>query len=183
MDGSGGVNEAALARLESRTQAGRGDDAQKLAPFAASDRKMILFHGYSDGFITPFRTIRFCQDWAMLRGGYEALGQHARLFMVPGMYHCNRGPGPNVFDALGALDQWVEHGRAPEQMMATKYTHDDRTQPVLRTMPLCSFPTQARYSGTGDVHNAASWSCTENQDLLKVGPNGASAGLVGPVRR
>jgi Tannase and feruloyl esterase len=54
---------------------------------------MILFHGYSDGFINPFRTIRFYQDWAKLRGGYEALGKNARLFMVPGMYHCNRGRG------------------------------------------------------------------------------------------
>jgi hypothetical protein len=69
------------------------------------------------------------------------------------------------------------------QMMATKYTHDDRTQPVLRTMPLCRFPTQARYSGHGDVNSAANWSCPANQELLQVGPNGASAGLVGPVRR
>lgn len=141
------------------------------------------FHGYSDGFINPFRTIRFYQDWAQLRGGYEALGKHALLFMVPGMYHCNRGPGPNFFGALGGLEQWVEHGRAPEQMIATKYTHDDRMQPVLRTMPLCSFPTQARYSGNGDVNSAANWSWPDNQDLLQVGPNGASAGLVGPVRR
>jgi feruloyl esterase len=103
--------------------------------------------------------------------------------MVPGMYHCNRGPGPNFFGALGGLEQWVEHGRAPEQMIATKYTHDDRMQPVLRTMPLCSFPTQARYSGNGDVNSAANWSWPDNQDLLQVGPNGASAGLVGPVRR
>jgi feruloyl esterase len=183
VDRRGVVNEVALARLEARTQAGRGDDPQKLAAFAASDRKMILFHGYSDGFINPFRTIRFYQDWAQLRGGYEALRKNARLFMVPGMYHCNRGPGPNFFDALGALEQWVEHSRAPEQMIATKYTNDDRTQPVLRAMPLCSFPTQARYSGTGDVNSAANWSCPENQDLLQVGPNGASAGLVGPVRR
>jgi feruloyl esterase len=147
-----------------------------------SERKMILFHGYSDGFINPFRSVRFYQDWAELRGGYEALGQHARLFMVRGMYHCNRGPGPNVFDALGALEQWVEHGRAPEQMMATKYANDDRMQPVLRTMPLCRFPTQARDSGSGAVHSAANWSCTANQDLLQVGANGASAGLVGPER-
>jgi hypothetical protein len=50
-------------------------------------------------------------------------------------------------------------------------------------MPLCSFPTQARYAGNGDVNSAANWSCPENQTLLQVGPNGASAGLVGPVRR
>jgi hypothetical protein len=67
-------------------------------------------------------------------------------------------------------------------MLVTKYTHDDWTQPVLRTMPLCRFPTQARSSGNGDVNSAANWSCPENQDLLQVGLNGASAGLVGPQR-
>lgn len=100
--------------------------------------------------------------------------------MVPGMYHCSRGPGPNVFDALGALEQWVEKGVAPEAIVATEYTNDELAQPALRTMPLCAFPRQAQYSGSGDVNNAANWSCTANEDLLQVGPNGASAGLVGP---
>jgi feruloyl esterase len=53
---------------------------------------------------------------------------------------------------------------------------------VLRTMPLCPFPTQARYSGSGDVNSAENWSCTENEDLLQVGANGTDAGLVGPAR-
>jgi len=70
----------------------------------------------------------------------------------PGVYHCNRGPGPNFFDALATLEQWVERGRAPDQMVATKYANDDSTQPALRT------------------------ACSENQDLLKIGPNGAGAG-------
>jgi feruloyl esterase len=182
VDRFGIVDEAALTLLEARTRAGRGDDPKRLAPFIASNRKMILFHGYSDDFINPFRTVRFYQDWAKLNGDFDVLAKHARLFMVPGMYHCNKGPGPNFFDALGALDQWVEHGRAPQQILATRYRNDDRAQPVLRTMPLCPFPAQARYSGKGDVNSAANWSCSENQDLLQVGPNGASAGLTTPPR-
>lgn len=56
--------------------------------------------------------------------------------------------------------------------------------PVVTSRPVWSVCTaQARYSGNGDVHSAANWSCPANQDLLPVGPNGASAGLVGPVRR
>ena len=50
-------------------------------------------------------------------------------------------------------------------------------------MPLCKFPEQAEYNGTGDVNAAANWSCSANSDLLQVGPDGALAGLVGPVRR
>jgi putative cardiolipin synthase len=81
VDRDGVVDEAALAPLEARTQAGRGDDPKGLAPFIASNRKMILFHGDSDGFINPFRTVRFYQDWTTLNGGYDALAIHARLFM------------------------------------------------------------------------------------------------------
>jgi hypothetical protein len=80
------------------------------------------------------------------------LRKNARLFMIPGMYHCSKGPGPNFFDALTARDQWVEDGRAPETIVATKYANDDPTQAPGRMMPLCSFPTQARYTGTGDVN-------------------------------
>jgi feruloyl esterase len=179
----GVVAEAALALLEERTEAGRGDDPRKLGPFIASGRKMIMYHGYSDGFISPFRTIRFYQDWAEVARGREALGASARLFMVPGMVHCNRGPGPNFFDALGALEQWVEQGRPPERLVATKYTNDDRTKPERRAMPLCPFPTQARYTGIGGMYRAESWSCVENQGLLKVGPAGERAGLKAPLRR
>ena len=95
--------------------------------------------------------------------------------MVPGMYHGNKGP--NAFDALGALERWVEQGAAPEEMIATTYTNDDRTQPGLRTMPRCAFPKQARSSGSGDVNSAANRSCPFNEDLLQAGPSGALAGL------
>src|SRR5258708_13789575 len=36
-----------------------------------------------------------------------------------GMGHCGGGEGPNVFDKVGALEQWVEHGKAPETMNAS----------------------------------------------------------------
>ena len=182
VDGRGEVDDADLALLEARTEAGRGDDPRQLAPFLTSTRKLIMFHGYSDGFINPFRTVRFYEDWATLAGGYDRLQQSARLFMVPGMYHCSRGPGPNVFDALGALEQWVENGVEPERIVATKYENDDRAQRALRKMPLCIFPKRARYAGHGDVNSAANWSCPANEDLLQVGPNGARAGLDMPAR-
>ena len=59
VDRRGVVHHAALAQLEARTAAGRGDDPQQLAPFLAADRKLLLYHGYSDGFITPFRMFQF----------------------------------------------------------------------------------------------------------------------------
>ncbi len=178
VDSTGTVDSTALALIDLRTAAGRGDDPQGLSQFLQHDRKLIMYHGFSDGFINPFRTISFYEQWAALVGGYGALGANARLFMVPGMFHCGGGPGPNVFNGVtDAIEDWVEHGVAPDTLIATKYTNDDPTQAVTRTMPLCPFPTQARYSGTGPVNAAASWSCTPNEDLLQVGPDGISAGL------
>jgi feruloyl esterase len=84
---------------------------------------------------------------------------------------------------LKALEHWVENGIAPDSIVATKYTNDDQTMPPLRTMPLCKFPQQAQYSGSGDVNSAANWSCTANQDLLQVGLDGALAGQNGPPHR
>ncbi len=98
--------------------------------------------------------------------------------MVPGMVHCQGGPGPNTFDALTALERWVEHGRAPESIIATHYA-DNPAMPADRTMPLCPFPTQATFAGTGDVGSAANWNCQTNSKLLSVGPDGLDTGADG----
>jgi feruloyl esterase len=43
-----------------------------------------------------------------------------RLFMAPGMAHCGGGEGPNTFDALTALEQWREQGKAPTAIIASR---------------------------------------------------------------
>src|SRR3954453_14870299 len=58
-------------------------------------------------------------------GGLGATQEFARLFMVPGMDHCGIGTeGPGIsdtgIDPLTALEQWVEEGKAPDQLVATK---------------------------------------------------------------
>jgi len=93
----------------------------------------------------------------------EAQGA-VRLFMVPGMSHCLAGPGPNVFDALGTLDQWHQGGPAPERMTATKFDNDlfaylGFPAKLLRTRPLCAWPRIARWNGTGSTDDAANFSC------------------------
>ena len=48
----------------------------------------------------------------------------------------------------------------------------------MRTMPLCAFPEQARYSGTGDVNKAENWTCPAgNAAQLEVGSAGVAAGM------
>jgi feruloyl esterase len=106
---------------------------------------------------------------ARFGGDYSKVQQEVRLFMVPGMHHCSGGPGPNSFDTLTALEDWVEYGIAPDGIVATNATSG-------RSMPLCKYPEQAHYIG-GNVNDATSWRCEPNSDLLKIGEVGRKAGL------
>ena len=94
--------------------------------------------------------------------------------MVPGMLHCTGGPGPNTFETLSALENWVEKGVSPDGIVASHSTGNA----VDRTMPICAFPEQAHYKGTGEVTDAANWSCpSKDQSLVDVGTNGREAGV------
>jgi feruloyl esterase len=71
------------------------------------------------------------------------------------MFHCQGGVGPDRFDAVTAIVNWVENGKVPETLIATQMEGDK----VRRTRPLCPYPQVARYSGKGDVNEAANFSC------------------------
>lgn len=180
-----------LARLQQNSAAGDGDVPADSTEFFREGRKLIVYDGYSDGDITPFRTVQYYRALARIHGGYKALQRNARLFMVPGMAHCGGGPGPNSFgqlwapsgssaenDIVAAMEDWVEKGRTPKSIIATKFEQDDPSRPVVRTMPLCPFPAMARYKGSGDVKAAANWSCpADDERLLKIGRAGREAGV------
>jgi feruloyl esterase len=121
--------------------------------------------------------VKFYEDLAAAQGGYDKVGRNVRLFMVPNMQHCASGSGPNVFDTLTALEDWVEQGKAPDTIQARHFTGNSWKQPVDRTMPLCPFPAAAIYREQGDVNDAANWSCSANRKMLEVGETGVEAGL------
>jgi len=173
----GYIDDDTLATYDARTGAGNASDPDGYGRFIRRGGKLIIYHGYSDPALTPFRTTNLYDQLAAAHGGYGALQASVRLFMVPGMQHCIGGPGPNVFDTLTPLDAWVQGGTAPDSIPAAHHVNNDPAQAVDRTMPLCPYPTQATYDGAGDVNAAGSWSCAPNQQLLQVGPNGAQAGL------
>jgi feruloyl esterase len=134
-----------------------------LRPFRDSGGKLIVYHGWSDPDISPLASIdyfdRVVDVIAGESGTRSALRdtqEFYRLFMVPGMAHCSGGPGPDRFDALTALENWVERGVAPETMTASKIIDDE----VVRTRPLCVHPEMATYNGSGDSDDAANFSCT-----------------------
>jgi feruloyl esterase len=173
IESKGVVKTVALNLVYSRLAADVPDDPSAYAAYFAKGGKLLIYHGYDDLIISPYSSIWFYEDLAQDNGGYEKLQQNARLFMVPGMQHCVTGAGPNVFDTLSALEQWVEKGIAPDAIPATHSKNDA----VDRTMPLCKFPEKAHYKGSGDPNSVSNWSCPQNdKSLLAVGPNGIQAG-------
>ena len=116
-----------------------------------------------DPLVTPQLTVEFYEALAKRSGGLRAAQGFARLFMVPGMDHCGIGTeGPGIsdtgIDPLTALEQWVEQGKAPEELVATKAASGGQT---LWRRPVCAYPTVARYKGSGDVSDPASFTCAE----------------------
>ena len=94
-------------------------------------------------------------------GGQAAAMEFARLFLVPGMDHCGfQAGGPGVhqtgFDPLPALEKWVEEGIPPESIVMTKTDEAGATE---WTRPVCVYPNVATYAGTGDIKDAANWTC------------------------
>ncbi len=85
----------------------------------------------------------------------QQVADSIRLFMVPGMAHCSGGEGPNNFDMVTAMEQWVEQGKAPEHILASRVV-DGKT---VRTRPLCPYPQVAVYTGTGSTDDAANFTC------------------------
>jgi len=170
------IDDRALDLFDDRTEAGDADIPRKLERFLAQNRKLLVYHGFSDPALPAFRTIRHYEALAQLTG-LDKLRKNMRLFMVPAMHHCGGGPGPNLFDTISALEKWVENGQAPDAIPATHFVNNNPALGVDRTMPLCAFPEEAQYSGSGDVNSAANWACTPNRRLLEVGPNGRQAGL------
>ena len=61
-----------------------------------------------------------------------------------------------------ALEQWVEQGTAPDEIIATKYINDlDHSKGVKMTRPLCPSPQFAKYKGSGDTNDAANFTCVK----------------------
>jgi feruloyl esterase len=117
--------------------------------------KILMYHGWSDQLIAPQNSINYYNRVVEARGGQGRTTDDIRLFMVPGMAHCGGGDGPNSFDALDALEQWVEHKKAPTQVIASRTSGGV----TVRTRPLCPYPEIAIYNGSGSTDEAANFTC------------------------
>jgi hypothetical protein len=121
--------------------------------FIAHGGKLIAMHGLSDEVISPNQTIAFYRG-LIERYGQEKVDAFMRLYMVPGFQHGN-GVFQPAWDELGALDEWVTNGVAPETLTGS----DIAPATNGRTRPICRYPNYPRYMGVGSINVAASFKC------------------------
>ena len=126
-----------------------------LRAFRDRGGKLLQYHGWNDQLISAQNSIDYYESVRSFFGGDAAVTAFYRLFMAPGMAHCSGGTGPNTFDMQAALEQWVERGIAPDQVIATRAINGV----VDRSRPLCPYPKKAVYTGKGDTNEAASFTC------------------------
>jgi len=175
-----------VTRLGKAMRMGTGDIPENAAKFIKLDHKLLIWANLSDHLLTPYMSINYYKRLARMYGGYARLQNNVRLFGLPGTAHCSGGgigDGPGSFDALAAIEDWVEHRHAPDALPATLYQASpygvDFSKPGGRTMPLCKFPEMARYDGKGDVRDGANWRCPEGDTgMLRIGETGRQAGVI-----
>ena len=140
-----------------------------IGAFKANGGKLITYQGWADPVVNPMDTIAYYNQVNTAQGSQAATDSFFRLFMVPGMGHCNGGTGPVAFgnqggpvpnptpanDVLMAMDRWVDKGIAPDSIVASKVT----SGAVTATRPLCAYPKKAVYNGSGSTDDAANFSC------------------------
>lgn len=162
------LDDAVKAADEKTARVLNATDAN-LSAFQSRGGKLIIYHGWNDPAIPAMNTIHYYE--AVLRTlGEKDVNSFVRLYMIPGMQHCEGGPGADSFDAPGdgesrqgdprhdiqaAMQAWLEKGIAPATIVAAHYEGGK----LKMTRPLCPYPEEARYKGKGDSNDAANFVC------------------------
>ncbi|SIO50498.1 feruloyl esterase [Rhodovulum sp. ES.010] len=112
------------ARLAAMASVYNADDPD-ISAFRAAGGKMIVWHGWADAIVTPYKTVDWYEKAAEVAGGEDALNENVALFMVPGLDHCGLQPGPTGLsqadlDPLTPLEAWLADGTAPRSIMAAE---------------------------------------------------------------
>ena len=123
-----------------------------LSGFSSRGGKLILWHGWADPALSPLASIRY-HDQVLARDPNAR--SYFRTFLMPGVLHCGGGVGPDTADWTTTIADWVENGKAPDRVIATKVANGA----VTRSRPLCPYPQKAVYSGSGSTDDERSFVC------------------------
>jgi feruloyl esterase len=130
-------------------------------------KKILMYHGWSDPAANAVRSIRyresvvdFLADKLHLKRRLDFVAENLtdrflKLYLVPGMAHCGGGVGHSTVDWFSPLVDWVEHHRAPKEIIGTRGTS---------TRPHCPYPQEALWTGAGSTDDAANFVCKRVHD-------------------
>jgi pimeloyl-ACP methyl ester carboxylesterase len=149
------AHEARIKELGEKMSANSID----LDRFQQNGGKLIFYHGMVDDFISPYSSIYY---YNRLKTRYtpDALGDFVKFYTIPGMGHVT-GVFNARLSALDALEAWVEKGEAPAELVAS----DANAATAGRTRPVCHYPAWPKYNGSGDINQAASFTCSQELQL------------------
>jgi feruloyl esterase len=163
------------------------DGNPDLRKLKAAGGKLLVIQGGNDTQETPGAIVDYYQTVEKTMGGRAATRDFFRLFMIPGMNHCTGGDGAFAVDYLRYLENWMERGKAPDEMVGAHVESSyllglaaghagsdadriwwgafalldfplDRAVPVSFTRPIYPYPEMAIYKGSGNANDASNFS-------------------------
>jgi feruloyl esterase len=158
-----------IKRLRPMARVYNSDDPD-LRAFRDRGGKLIMYHGWADPLITPYSTTTFYEAAARISGGFNKTQRWFRLFMIPGMWHCEGGPGADHVDWLHYLDAWVEQGHAPSVVHAQKFDPNGNVTETRLVRPYPKTPADDTLVGRENPKNigaAAFKSASPTAPLVK----------------
>jgi len=131
-----------------------------LRQFQRAGGKLLLYQGWNDPLEVPGAAVDYYQTAERVMGSRAETESFFRLFLIPGMGHCGGGEGAGDVDYLYYLDTWVTEGKAPDRLLGA---HRNDPKNIQFTRPIYAYPVRARYRGSGDPQDAASFYPTDAQ--------------------
>ena len=145
-----GPNQARISQLAGEQDMNETD----LSAFRAHGGKLLLLHGTVDQIVSSRATAAYV-DRVRARMGASAVRGFLRYYEVPGLAHAFGGTFYAAWDGVSAIEQWVERGVAPTNLIAIDLNRGSNS----RTRPLCEYPRWPKYNGGGDMNQASSFTC------------------------
>ncbi len=144
-------------------------DPSNLSKMLNRGAKLMVYHGTSDPVFSFNDTVSW---WESVKNVFGSnTDRFVKLYPIPAMSHCSGGPTTDQFDMIDPLVNWVEKGIAPNSVIAKARGVGTNTIAALinaevptnwaadRSRPLCPYPAVATYNGSGDVNQAANFTC------------------------